>query len=161
MKSYQIKITLYSQRVYRKLIIPKEISFTQLKNVIVESMNLKKGSYFEFSFYDPKYLITDDKEAYDEYKKYNNIKLKNFKETILSPDLATIVRKTSVKIDFYFKNNNKFEFYYSSDKSYDFIIDIEKELKEETKIAKVTYGMGLNYNKKEINEKLQEMILKR
>ncbi|WP_297422013.1 plasmid pRiA4b ORF-3 family protein [Clostridium sp.] len=117
MKAYQIKITLEgsSPLIWRRVVVPAEITFKRLHDVIQFSMGWKDRHLYDFNLVEEKLRITGDEEAIAEYEFYSKMKLtrKNdphgFIENVLKirPKLST-----KVKIDKYLSKDKSIQYIY-------------------------------------------------
>lgn len=110
MKAYQIKISLVDSKplIWRRVIIPADVTFRRLHDVIQFSMGWFDYHLYEFEFPNEKLRITNDHEAYEDYKFYT----KDFKGKKLAKEndphgfiarvLETVIKLPErVKIDKY------------------------------------------------------------
>lgn len=79
MKAYQIKIELIDSNplIWRRVIIPADVTFRRLHDTIQFSMGWYDYHLYEFEFAEEKFRITNDEEAYEEYKFYSKKYKKN------------------------------------------------------------------------------------
>jgi len=121
MKAYQIKIELIDSEplIWRRLIVPAEISFKRLHDTIQFAMGWWDYHQYEFNFLEEKLRITCDDESFDEWK-YYSAKYKTVKPTleedpigIIGRILETKIKKSqSTKIDKYLMKYKTFEYLY-------------------------------------------------
>ncbi len=80
MKAYQIKIELIDSKplIWRRVLIPADVTFKRLHDSIQFSMDWWDYHLYEFEFPQDKLRITNDEEAYEEFKFYS-AKYKNKK----------------------------------------------------------------------------------
>lgn len=117
MKAYQIKITLVDSEpsIWRRVIVPAEITFKRLHDVIQFSMGWKNYHLYDFNIKDENLRITCDEESIAEYEFYSKMKLTKendphgFIENILKvkPKLSS-----KVKIDKYLTKVKSIEYIY-------------------------------------------------
>ena len=108
MKAYQIKISLINSKplIWRRVIIPADITFRRLHDVIQFSMGWFDYHLYEFEFPNEKIRITNDYESFEEYKfytkEYKGKKLtkNNDPHGVIARILETVVKLPErVKID--------------------------------------------------------------
>lgn len=77
MKAYRIKITLRNSNplIWRRVIVPAEITFKRLHDVIQVSMGWRNVHLYDFNIKEEKLRVTCDEEAIAEYDFYSKIKL--------------------------------------------------------------------------------------
>ncbi len=82
MKAYQIKIELLDSNplIWRRVIIPADVTFRRLHDTIQFSMDWWDCHLYEFDFPQEKLRITNDEEAYEEFKFYQ----KKYKDKTLT-----------------------------------------------------------------------------
>ncbi|WP_346873555.1 plasmid pRiA4b ORF-3 family protein [Clostridium sp. UBA5988] len=104
MKAYQIKITLIDSvpLIWRRVIVPAEITFKRLHDVIQFSMGWKDYHLYEFNIKEENLRITCDEEVVDEYEFYSKMRLT--KENDLHGFIGNILKvkpklSSKVKID--------------------------------------------------------------
>lgn len=151
MKAYQIKIELIDSEplIWRRVIMPADATFNRLHDVIQNVTNFKSGypydDYHLYEFYlpDEDIKVTNDDEAYREYKYYKNNpeeiekKIKNmpeefeeFKKRQLE-NLKTVIRKpVSLKIDKYLKKYGELKYTYDYGDNWQFLIILEDILED-------------------------------
>ncbi len=119
MKMYEIKVSLKGAKppIWRKILIPENINFMQLHNIIQIAMGWNFCHLYEFTFKDVEERITNDIEACEEYKFYNSKEgKKRLKEIEYPFPLALAPKKTlfakEVKIKKYFSKYQKFTYVY-------------------------------------------------
>jgi len=116
MKAYEIKVTIKNSKppIWRKIIIPADINFMQLHNIIQVAFEWLNYHLYEFNFRDFPEIITNDMEACEEYKYYSSKegkrKMKDFWGYMPEPK-KTLYAK-DVPIEEYFKNTKKFNYIY-------------------------------------------------
>lgn len=116
-KAYIIKITLVESNplIWRRVIVPAEITFKSLHEVIQFSMGWLNNRLYDFNVNEEKLRITCDEEAIFEYERYSKMKLttKNdpygfiAKMIEITPKLST-----NVKIDNYLTKWKTIEYVY-------------------------------------------------
>jgi len=129
MKAYQIKIELVGSKplIWRRIIIPSDVTFNYLHNIIQYSMGWLDYHLFEFEIKKENLRITNNDEAVDEYryyeKKYKNknidvlIKLKPENNELI---VAKAILKTTVKSPLRIKIDTYLEKYKYINYVYDF-----------------------------------------
>lgn len=77
MKAYRIKITLRHSNplIWRRVIVPSEITFKKLHDIIQVTMGWRNCHLYDFNIKEEKLRVTCDEEAIDEYDFYSKIKL--------------------------------------------------------------------------------------
>ncbi|SQB35723.1 plasmid pRiA4b ORF-3 family protein [Clostridium cochlearium] len=121
MKAYQIRIELIGSNplVWRRFIIPADVTFKRLHDTIQFSMDWYDCHLYEFKLPEAKLIITNDVEACDENKFYLN-KYKKKKPTEKEDPhgaIARIIENTvrrpqTLKIDKYIEEYKVFEYVY-------------------------------------------------
>lgn len=117
MKAYQIKITLEDSNpvIWRRIIVPEEITFKKLHDIIQISMGWKDQHMYDFELKEEKLRITCDDEAIAEYEIYSRRKLteKNDPHGFIA-NMLKIEPKFShkVKIDKYFTRERNIRYIY-------------------------------------------------
>ena len=119
MKAYKIKIELRNSNplIWRKVIVPSEITFRRLHDVIQFVMGWKNYHLYDFNIKEENLRVTGDEEAIAEYHFYSKIKLTKANDPHgyitklleIKPELSD-----KVKIDKYIAQ------YYSIEYIYDF-----------------------------------------
>ena len=117
MKAYKIKIVLKDSKplIWRRVIVPAEITFKRLHDVIQLSMGWNDNELYDFNISEEKLRITGDEEAILEYEFYSKKKLtekndpngyiRNMLE--IKPKLST-----EIKIDKYLTECKTIEYIY-------------------------------------------------
>jgi len=121
MKAYQIKIELIDSKplIWRRVLIPADVTFKRLHDTIQFSMDWWDYHLYEFEFPQDKLRITNDEEAYEEFKFYS-AKYKNKKPskkedphgTIAGIIETTVRQPQTVRIDKYLEKYKSFEYIY-------------------------------------------------
>lgn len=117
MRAYKIKIELRDSEplIYRRVIVPSNISFEKLHNIIQQSMGWSNSYLYDFNIKEENLRVTCDKEAISEYEFYSKLKLneKNDPNGFIK-NMLKIKPKLSneVSIDFYLNRSNKIEYVY-------------------------------------------------
>ncbi len=146
MKAYQIRIELIDSKplIWRRVVMPADATFNRLNDIIQNVTNFKSGypynNYHLYEFYlpDENIRVTNDDEAYQEYKHYLNNKeeveekienvsdeYEDFKKIHLE-DLKTVIRKpSSIKIDKYLKKYGELNYIYDYGDYWEFLIVLE------------------------------------
>lgn len=118
MKAYKIKITLVDSEplIWRRVIVPSEITFKRLHDVIQFSMGWKDYHLYDFNIKEENLRITCDEEAVAEYEFYSKMKLT--KENDPHGFIANIL-KVKPKLS----SKGKIDKYLNKDKSIEYIYD--------------------------------------
>ncbi|MDU7240350.1 plasmid pRiA4b ORF-3 family protein [Clostridium sp.] len=117
MIAYKIKIELKDSEplIYRRVIVPSDINFEKLHNIIQISMGWSNSYLYDFNIKEENLRVTCDKEAISEYEFYSKLKLneKNDPNGFIK-NMLKIKPKLSneVSIDFYLNKSNKIEYIY-------------------------------------------------
>lgn len=129
MKAYEIKISLNGIKppIWRKVIIPSDINFMQLHNIIQLAMGWQNCHLYEFNFKEFEEIITNDSEACDEYE-YSVSKegKKRFAELGLPFHLPKSLYAKEVKIDKYLEKSAKFKYIYDFGDDWEHTIELVK-----------------------------------
>ena len=121
LKAYQLKISLVDSKpcTWRRVVIPADVTFRRLHDTIQFSMGWHDYHLYEFEFPDEKLRITNDDEAYQEYKfytaKYKGKKLSKKVDPhgfILRTLETTIKQPERVKIDRFFEGYKNIPYVY-------------------------------------------------
>lgn len=77
MKVYKIKIVLDESEplIWRRVIVPAEITFKRLHDIIQISMGWGNVYLYDFNIIEEKLRITGDEEVIEEYEMYSKIKI--------------------------------------------------------------------------------------
>lgn len=135
MKAYQVKISLIDSepQIWRRIIIPADITFKRLHDTIQFSMGWHDYHLYEFDFPQEKICITNDEESFEEFKfystKYKDKKLtkKEDPHGIIAKIVETTVRKAqTLKIDGYIEKNVPFDYIYDLGDYWQHTIELEK-----------------------------------
>lgn len=131
MKAYQIKITLVgsSPLIWRKVIVPADITFKRLHDVIQFSMGWKNYHLYDFNIREENIIITGDEERIAEYEFYSKMKLtkKNDPHGFIANTLKVKPMLSSkVKIDKYLKEEQSIEYIYDFGDYWKHDITLEK-----------------------------------
>ena len=131
MKAYQIKITLVgsSPLIWRKVIVPADITFKRLHDVIQFSMGWKNYHLYDFNIRKENIIITGDEERIAEYEFYSKMKLtkKNDPHGFIANTLKVKPMLSSkVKIDKYLKEEQSIEYIYDFGDYWKHDITLEK-----------------------------------
>lgn len=135
MKAYQIKIELVNSNplIWRRVIVPVDITFRRLHDVIQFAMGWMDYHLYEFEFPNEKLRITNDEEAYEEYKYYKKV-YKGKKLTkeddpygFIEKTLEITIRKPqSIKIDKYLQEYKVISYVYDFGDNWEHKIILEK-----------------------------------
>lgn len=117
MKAYKIKIELKESNplIWRSVVVPAEITFEALHDVIQFSMGWKNYQLYDFNINEEKLRITGDEEAILEYEFYSKIKLtkKNDPNGYIAKMLEIKPKlSNNVKIDKYLAKWKTIEYIY-------------------------------------------------
>lgn len=116
MKVYEIKVTLKNSKppIWRKIIIPADINFMQLHNIIQVAFEWLNCHLYEFEFKEFPERITNDAESCEEYAYYTSKEgkkeIKKLGYYFPEPDKALYAK--DVSIEKYFKTAKKFKYIY-------------------------------------------------
>lgn len=116
MKAYEIKVTIKNSKppIWRKIIIPADINFMQLHNIIQTAFEWLNYHLYEFTFKDFPERITNDTEACEEYKYYSSKegkrKMKDFWGYMPTPQKSLYAKDIPIKE--YFNKSKKFNYIY-------------------------------------------------
>ena len=143
MKAYQIKIELIDSNplIWRRVIIPADVTFKRLHDTIQFSMDWWDRHLYEFEFVKEKIRITNDEEAYGEYKFYQEkykgktLNKRNDPHGIITRILETTVRQPqTLKIDRYLEKYKVITYVYDLGDNWQHKIELEKVIDD--------YGLG-------------------
>lgn len=121
MRAYQIKIELVGSKplIWRRVIIPADVTFKRLHDTIQFSMDWWDSHLYEFKFPQEKLRITNDEEAYEQFKfhqkKYKGKVLtkRNDPYGVIARTLETAIRQPqTVKIDQYLEKYSMITYVY-------------------------------------------------
>lgn len=117
MKAYKIKIELRDSEplIYRRVIVPSNISFEKLHNIIQISMGWSNSYLYDFNIKEESLRVTCDKEAISEYEFYSKLKLNERNDPYgFIRNMLKIKPKLSneISIDYYLTQSNKIEYIY-------------------------------------------------
>jgi hypothetical protein len=135
MKAYKIKITLEGSKplIWRRVIVPAEITFKRLHDIIQLSMGWSNCHLYDFNLTEEKLRITGDEEAIAEYEMYSKIKLtkKNDPYGFIA-NLLEIEPKLSskVKIDKYLNQNLNIVYIYDLGEYWKHEIALEEKVED-------------------------------
>lgn len=149
MKAYQIKIEFVDSKpkIWRRFVMPADATFNRLNDVIHNVTNFNSGypygdyHLYEFDLTEDNIKVTNDEEAFEEYKyfknntqemkeKINNMpdKFDEFKKQTLQ-ELETEIKKPSyIKIDKYLKKYGEIDYVYDFGDYWEIKIIFEKEI---------------------------------
>jgi hypothetical protein len=135
MKAYKIKITLEGSAplIWRRMIVPAEITFKRLHDVIQLSMGWSNSHLYDFNLKEQKLRITGDEESISEYEMYSKIKLtkKNDPYGFISNLLEVKPKLSSkVKIDKYIEQNDNIIYIYDLGDYWKHKIELEEKIEE-------------------------------
>ena len=141
MKAYQIKIELVDSDplIWRRVIIPADVTFKRLHDTIQFSMDWWECHLYEFEFAQEKLRITNDEEAYEEYKfyqaKYKGKALtkRNDSHGMIARVLETTIRQPqTLKIDRYLEEYKVITYVYDFGDNWQHKIELEKVIDDYT-----------------------------
>lgn len=117
MKAYKIKIELRDSEplIYRRVIVPSNINFEALHNIIQLSIGWSNSYLYDFNINEENLRVTCDKEAISEYEFYSKLKLNERNDPYgFIRNMLKIKPKLSseVNIDCYLNKGNKIEYIY-------------------------------------------------
>ncbi|WP_195430332.1 plasmid pRiA4b ORF-3 family protein [Clostridium sp. D46t1_190503_E9] len=117
MIAYKIKIELRDSEplIYRRVIVPSNISFEKLHNIIQISMGWRNSYLYDFNIKEENLRVTCDKEAISEYELYSKLKLneKNDPNGFIKNMLKIKPKLSSeVNVDYYLTKSKKIEYVY-------------------------------------------------
>ena len=135
MKAYQIKIELVDSNplIWRRVIIPADVTFRRLHDTIQFSMDWGDCHLYEFEFLQEKLRITNDEEAYEEFKFYQGkykgkvLTKRNDPHGMIALTLETMIRQPqTIKIDRYLEKYNTITYVYDFGDNWRHKIELEK-----------------------------------
>lgn len=117
MKAYKIKIVLEESNplIWRRVIVPEEITFKRLHDIIQISMGWGNVYLYDFNIIEEKLRITGDEEVIEEYEMYSKMKLtkKNDPYGFIEKMLEIEPKLSSkVKIDKYLQKGETIQYIY-------------------------------------------------
>lgn len=117
MKAYKIKIELTGSKplIWRRVLVPAEITFKRLHDVIQFAMGWGNDHLYDFNLKEEKLRITSDEEVVKEFEYYSKIKLteKNDPNGYIRKRLEIKPKLSSkVKIDKYLIKEKNIEYVY-------------------------------------------------
>lgn len=117
MRAYKIKVFLKDTEllIWRRIIIPSEITFKRLHDIIQFSMGWRDSYLYDFNIIEEKLRVTGDEEAIAEYESYFKKKLtkKNDPYGYVAKMLEITPKLSSyMKIDKYLINYKNIEYVY-------------------------------------------------
>lgn len=117
MKAYIIRIFLKDTEllIWRRIIIPSDITFKTLHDIIQLSMGWRDNYLYDFNIAEEKLRVTGDEEAISEYERYSKMKLtkKNDPYGYVAKMLEITPKLSSkIKIDEYLTNYKNIEYIY-------------------------------------------------
>ena len=117
MKAYKIKIELTGSKplIWRRVLVPEEITFERLHDVIQFAMGWGNDHLYDFNLKEEKLRITSDEEVIKEFEYYSKIKLteKNDPNGYIRKRLEIKPKLSSkVKIDKYLIKEKNIEYVY-------------------------------------------------
>lgn len=135
MKAYQIKIELVDSKplIWRRVIIPADVTFKRLHDIIQFSMDWWDNHLYEFEFPEEKLRITNDEEAYAEFKFYQEkykskaLTKRNDPRGIIARILEIAIRQPqTLKIDNHLEKYNTITYVYDFGDNWQHKIELEK-----------------------------------
>lgn len=117
MKAYKIKIELTGSKplIWRRVLVPEEITFERLHDVIQFAMGWGNDHLYDFNLKEEKLRITSDEEVIKEFEYYSKLKLteKNDPNGYIRKRLEIKPKLSSkVKIDKYLIKEKNIEYVY-------------------------------------------------
>jgi len=135
MKAYQIKIELVDSKplIWRRVIIPADVTFRRLHDTIQFSMEWLDSHLYEFEFPEEKLRITNDEEAYEEFKFYQGkykgkaLTKRTDPHGMIARILETAIRQPqTVKIDRYLEKYKTITYVYDFGDNWQHKVELEK-----------------------------------
>ncbi|OOM79894.1 plasmid pRiA4b ORF-3 family protein [Clostridium sp. BL-8] len=135
MKAYKIKITLQGSAplIWRRVIVPAEITFKRLHDIIQLSMGWSNCHLYDFNLVEEKLRITGDEESIAEYEMYSKIKLtkKNDPYGFIANLLEVKPKLSSkVKIDKYLNQDFNIAYIYDLGEYWKHEIALEEKIED-------------------------------
>lgn len=119
MKAYEIKVTIKNSKppIWRKIIIPSDISFMQLHNIIQAAFEWRSYHLYEFTFKEFSDRITNDGEAVEEaefFQSKKGIELRKSMgiSSLNIPNPGIVLFAKEVLIEDYFEKVKKLTYVY-------------------------------------------------
>ncbi|WML33156.1 plasmid pRiA4b ORF-3 family protein [Clostridium sp. OS1-26] len=117
MRAYKIKISLKDTEllIWRRIIVPAEITFKRLHDIIQISMGWRDNYLYDFNIIEEKLRVTGDEKTIVEYEFYSKKKLtkKNDPYGYVAKMLEITPKLSSdIKIDKYLSNYKNIEYVY-------------------------------------------------
>ncbi len=119
MKAYEIKVTLKHSKppIWRKIIIPADINFMQLHNIIQTAFEWQNYHLYEFTFKEFIERITNDREAIEEAEFFRSKEGVEFRKNmgikhLDIPILVSVLFAKDVLIENYFEKVKKLTYVY-------------------------------------------------
>lgn len=119
MKAYEIKVMIKNSKppIWRKIIIPSDINFMQLHNIIQTAFEWKNYHLYEFTSKEFSERITNDIEAVEESEFFQSKEGIKFKKSmgikfLDIPSLGSVLFANDVLIEDYFEKAKKLTYVY-------------------------------------------------
>ncbi|MGM0379693.1 MAG: plasmid pRiA4b ORF-3 family protein [Bacillota bacterium] len=155
MKAYIIKIELDESNplIWRRVIMPADATFNRLNDIIQNVTNFKSGwpyddyHLYEFDLQEEDILVTNDLEAYEEHKHYQNNK-EMYKKRLenMDPEMAEFAKihnqhlEKEVKKPKFYKIDDYLQKYKTINYTYDFGDNWEFTIKLEEVVYDYNFG---------------------
>ncbi|NMB02719.1 MAG: plasmid pRiA4b ORF-3 family protein [Firmicutes bacterium] len=142
MKAYQIKIELSNSEplIWRRVVVPAQITFSQLHAVIQNSLNFKGLYVYTFDFPDQNLKVTNDDEAYKLYEEYRRDQEElekvlgalgtSFAKKQLAAISTKVQKPEALKIDAYLQEVGRLEYKYSVEDNWVIFISLEQVVED-------------------------------
>lgn len=119
MKAYEIKVTIKNSKppIWRKIIIPADINFMQLHNIIQAAFEWLNYHLYEFSFKEFSEIITNNEDAVEESNFEQSENVEDFAKSMgidfsVFPQYETALWAKDVSIENYFEKVKKLTYVY-------------------------------------------------
>lgn len=135
MRAYQIKVELIGSKplIWRRVIIPADVTFKRLHDTIQFSMDWWGSHLYGFEFPQEKLRITNDEEAYEQFKFYQEkykgkaLTKRNDPYGFIARTLETAIRQPqTVKIDQYLEKYSTITYVYDFGDDWQHKIELEQ-----------------------------------
>jgi hypothetical protein len=139
MKAYQIKIELVGSEplIWRRVTIPADVTFKRLHDTIQFSLDWWDRHLYKFELQQEKLRITNDEEAYEEYKFYHAkykgkaLSKRNDPHGFIARTLEIAIRQPqTVKIDRYLEKYRTLTYVYDFGDNWRHKIELEKVIED-------------------------------
>lgn len=126
MKAYQVKISLNELKVWRRVVIPADITFYGLHRVMQYSMGWFDSHLYQFEITSEKLVIVDSKEQAEELAFYNS--QPSYNGSIKMP--KTFKASRGMKIDRYLNEGCPIQYVYDMGDYWEHEIILEKVIED-------------------------------